>query len=313
MSTRRHEFLRVAALLLVASLIAAPGEALRQYSRTSDVIYGRKMGLALTMEVFTPAKRSGLGVVWVVSSSGRSSVEQTREPSFERRILPLLQHGYVVFAVIHGSSPAFQIPDYIDDARRAVRVVRHRAREFGIDGERLGIAGSSSGGTIALMVAMQSDHGDAAAKDPVDRTSSRVQAVGCFFPPTDFLNYGETSVTLFDLWRQRGISDPAFQFYDSDPKTGARTLTTDRVRIQERLRDISPVSHVTAEDPPALLIHGDADKAVPLQQSRRLLERLKETNVPARLVVREGMGHAWPGWEADSESIAQWFDTHLRR
>ena len=69
---------------------------------------------------------------------------------------------------------------------------------------------------------------------------------------------------------------------------------------------------MTADDPPTMLIHGDADKAVPLQQSRRLIDRLQEAKVPARLIVREGMRHVWPGWEADSELIAQWFDSHLR-
>lgn len=52
--------------------------------------------------------------------------------------------------------------------------------------------------------------------------------------------------------------------------------------------------------------------AVPLQQSRRLMDRLNDANVAARLVVREGMAHAWPGWEADSALIAEWFDAHLR-
>jgi dipeptidyl aminopeptidase/acylaminoacyl peptidase len=61
-----------------------------------------------------------------------------------------------------------------------------------------------------------------------------------------------------------------------------------------------------------MLIHGDADQAVPIQQSHRLFARLKAVNVETRLIVREGMRHAWSGWEADSELIAQWFDSHLR-
>jgi dipeptidyl aminopeptidase/acylaminoacyl peptidase len=79
------------------------------------------------------------------------------------------------------------------------------------------------------------------------------------------------------------------------------------------LREYSPVTHVTAGDPPTILIHGDMDKAVPVQQSRRLVERLNDANVPARLVVRTGAGHAYPGWEADNALIAEWFDAHLRR
>jgi acetyl esterase/lipase len=276
------------------------------------VIYGRKFGLALTMEVFAPAKPNGLGVLWVVSSSGNSSREQTLQPSFERRITPFVQRGYTVFAVIHGSSPGFQVQDYVQDARRAVRFVRHHASQFGIDAHRLGISGSSAGGLIALLVAMRGEDGNPASADAVERVSSRVQAVGCFFPPTDLTNFGDNSESILDLLRQRGAVDPSFQFYDVDQKTGARTLITDQQNVLRMLRELSPVTHVTADDPPTILVHGDADKAVPLQQSRRLMDRLHEANVAARLVVREGMAHAWSGWEADSALIAEWFDAHLR-
>jgi dipeptidyl aminopeptidase/acylaminoacyl peptidase len=304
-------------LAFALSVIGTLGNLVRaqtgpaEHSRQSDVIYGRKFGLALTMEVFTPAKPNGLGVVWVVSSSGKSSREQTLQPSFERRISPLLTHGYTIFAVIHGSSPAFQVPHFVDDATRSVRFVRHRASEFGIDGQRLGVAGSSAGGLIALMITMRGDGGNAASEDPVERVSSRVQAVACFFPPTDLTNFGG-SENIVDVLRQRGAVDPSFQFHDVDQKTGARTLVTDRETVLRMLREFSPVTHVTADDPPTILIHGDADKAVPLQQSRRLIDRLNEANVAARLVVREGMAHAWSGWEADSALIAEWFDAHLR-
>ena len=123
---------------LVLGLIATLGTgAAAQTSgvkatRQSDVIYGRKFGVALTMEVFTAATRNGIGVVWVVSSSGRSSREQTLQDSFERRIAPLLEHGYTVFAVIHGSAPIFNLQDQVSDVRRAVRFVRHRAAELGL-------------------------------------------------------------------------------------------------------------------------------------------------------------------------------------
>jgi acetyl esterase/lipase len=303
---------------LALSVVGAPGNIASaqtgsaEYSRQSDVIYGRKFGLALTMEVFAPTKRTGLGVVWVVSSSGNSSREQTLQPSFERRILPLLNHGYTVFAVVHGSSPAFQVQDYVQDVRRAVRFVRYRAADFGIAPQRLGIAGSSAGGLIALLIAMRSEDGNPASEDTVERVSSRVQAVGCFFPPTDLTNFGDSSENIVDLLRQRGAVDHSFQFYDVDQKTGARTLITDREHVLRMMREMSPVTHVTADDPPTILVHGDSDKAVPLQQSRRLMDRLREANVAARLVVREGMGHAWPGWETDTELIAEWFDAHLR-
>jgi dipeptidyl aminopeptidase/acylaminoacyl peptidase len=284
-----------------------------RFSRQSDVIYGRKFGLALTMEVLAPAEPNGVGVVWVVSSGGRSSREQTLQPSFERRVSPLLDRGYTVFAVIHGSSPAFQLQDYVQDVGGAVRFVRQRATDFGIDARRLGIGGSSAGGLVALMIATRGDDGDGAANDIVDRASSRVQAAGCFFPPTDLASFGDASENILDFLRRRsGIVDPSFQFYEVDDRTGARMPITEREHVLRMLREMSPVTHVTADDPPTILIHGDADRAVPLEQSRRLIDRLNKANVPARLVVREGMGHAWPAWEADTALIAAWFDAHLR-
>jgi acetyl esterase/lipase len=264
------------------------------------------------MEVFTPARRNGLGVVWVVSSSGRSSRDQTIAPSFEQRLLPLLDHGYTVFAAIHGSAPAFNMQDFIGDIRRAVRFVRHEARDVGIDGDRLAIAGSSSGAAIALAVALDGDDGDPAAADPVDRRGSRLQAAGVFFAPTDWLHFGDESHTIFDVLRDRGGADPSFQFYEADPATGARTVMTDHTQLMRILTEISPASHVTSDDPPTMLIHGTSDRAVPFQQSQRLADALRAAHVDVRLVVRDGMGHAWPGWEADSELIAQWFDSHLR-
>ena len=314
---------RSATALLVALAVGVIGEpgnlaraqtAVAEYSRQSDVIYGRKFGLALTMEVFAPAEPRGLGVIWVVSSNGRSSREQTLQASFERRISPLLKHGYTVFAVMHGSSPAFQVQDYVHDVRRAVRFVRHRAAEFRINPERLAIGGSSAGGLIALMIAMRGEDGSGAADDVVERVSSRVQAVGCFFPPTDLMNFGEATENIVDYVRQRsGMVDPSFQFYEVDDRSGARILITEREDVLRMLREMSPVTHVTADDPPTILVHGDADRAIPLQQSRRLIDRLNEAKVAARLVVRKGMGHAWPGWESDSALIAEWFDAHLRR
>jgi acetyl esterase/lipase len=305
---------------LILCLMAAPGSgagaqtSTSKATRQSDVIYGRKFGVALTMEVFTPATPNGVGVLWVLSSSGRSSREQTLQDSFERRLAPLLDRGYTVFAVIHGSAPMFNLQDQVSDARRAIRFVRHRSAEFGVDGQRLGMSGSSAGGLLALMVAMQGQDGDPTSEDVVDRVSSRAQAIGCFFAPTDLLNFGAPSENIVELMqRQGGGVDPSFQFYDVDAKTGVRRPVTARDDVLRMLQAYSPVAHVTADDPPTILIHGDQDKAVPLQQSRQLMARLSDQNVPARLVVREGRGHAYPGWEADSALIADWFDTHLRR
>jgi acetyl esterase/lipase len=284
-----------------------------KFTRQSDVIYGRKFGMALTMEVLTPATRNGIGVVWVVSSSGVSNRNQTLQDTFERRISPLVERGFTIFAVIHGSAPIFNVQDMVGDVRRAVQFVRYRAADFGIDGQRLGISGSSSGGLLALLVAMQGEEDKPATDDVVERVSSRVQAAGCFFPPTDLMNFGAPSQNVVDfMLKQGGSVDPSFQFYNLDPKTGAREPVRARDDILRMLLEMSPITHVSADDPPTILIHGDQDRAVPIQQSRSLIARLEDANVPARLVVRENVGHAYPGWEADTKLIADWFDEHLR-
>jgi fermentation-respiration switch protein FrsA (DUF1100 family) len=165
---------------------------------------------------------------------------------------------------------------------------------------------------MALAAAMNPSEGNSTATDTVDRQSSRVAAVAGFFPPTDFANYGQDGRDIATYLRQAGAIDPSFQFFDEDPRTGLRTLITEQARIVALLNDVSPVAHVNGASPPTLLIHGDQDRAVPIQQSRRLYERLQSSNVKARFVVREGKGHAYPGWEADSALLADWFDSTRR-
>ncbi len=314
----RPTFARLALALLcllgAGAARAAGQEAAPGASRRSDVIYGHKYGMALTMEVLAPPRPNGVGVLWIVSSSGRSSREQTLTESFQRRIGPLLERGYVVFAVIHGSAPIFNVQEQATDVRRAVRFVRSHAADYGVDPARLGIAGASAGGMLALLAAMDPRRGDTTAMDPVERVSSRVQAAGAFFPPTDLVSYGAPGRSVVDLMQQRdGVVDPTFQLFAVDPRLGARTPITARDDVLRILGELSPVTHVTADAPPTILIHGDADQAVPVQQSRLLIERLTAAGVPARLVVHPGAGHAYPGWEADAALIADWFDQQLRR
>ena len=281
------------------------------YTRRSDVIYGHKSGLALTMEVFVPGDPNGLGVVWVVSSSGVSSRDQTLQPGFDRRIMPFLEHRYTVFAVIHGSAPRFQIEDFVSDVTRAVKFVRYHAGQFGIDGERLAIAGASAGGYLALMVALNGRDGDKGADDAVERMPGRVAVAGCFFPPSDLIDYGGSGEDIVAfLHRKYGVVDPSFRFFTTD-STGIPELVVDPAEVARRLSSMSPITHVSADDPPVMVIHGDRDEAVPVQQSERLVERLRHAGVLAHLIVRTGKGHTWQGWEADGEAIADWFDSQL--
>src|ERR1700681_2819886 len=168
-------------------LFTAQAQTNLDFKRTEDVIYARKFGTALTLDVFQPDKPNGVGIIFMVSGGFFSSHEAIN-PGFYR---PLLQRGYTVFAVVHGSQPKFIITEIEQDIHRAVRFIRHNAARYGIDPNRLGLTGASAGGHLSLTMATQGSPGDEAAKDSVDRESSEVQCAACFFPPTDFLNYGQ--------------------------------------------------------------------------------------------------------------------------
>jgi acetyl esterase/lipase len=226
----------------------------------------------------------------VVVSGGFFSAHEAINPIFVR---PLLDRGYTVFAVVHGSQPRYTVPEIVPDIQRAVRFIRHRAEDFRIDPGRIGIAGASAGGHLALMEGTAADGGDPEATDPVDRTSARVQAVACFFPPTDFLNYGQTGRALIRPTDHGPAFRAAFDYREFDPQSRLYVPVTDPEKLRQIARQISPIAHVSPDDPPTLILHGDADPLVPIQQSETMVEALKRAGVEATLVVRPGAGHGW--------------------
>ena len=277
------------------------------YDRQEDVIYGRKHGTALTLDVFRPRENAnGIGLIWVVSGGWFSSHEAIG-PTL---VQPLLDRGYTVFAVVHGSQPKFTIPEVLEDMHRAVRFIRRNAEKYEVDPERLGIYGGSAGGHLSLMQGTSGKDGKPDDADPVQRESSRVQAVACFFPPTDFLNYGKPG----EIALGRGILEnfrAPFDFHEHDSARNVYVPVTDEDRVLEIGKQISPVYHVTGETPPMLMVHGDADKLVPIQQAQLMVERLEAAGVPAELIVKPGAVHGWPNLPKDLEHFADWFDKHL--
>jgi acetyl esterase/lipase len=278
------------------------------FDRKTDVVYGRKYGMALTMDVFTPkANANGAAIVWIVSG-GWFSAHEGINPQW---IAEFLKRGYTVFAVVHGSQPRFTIPEITQDLNRAVRFIRHHAKDYQIDPDRIGVTGASAGGHLSLMQGTAGDKGNTGARDPIDHESSRVQAVACFFPPTDFLNYGKTGENAVGRGILSGFKPP-FDFQEQDPATKVFRPITDEAKIQELGRTVSPVYHVSADDPPTLIIHGDADKLVPIQQAELILEKLNAEGVETKLVVKKGAQHGWADIVKDNAIIADWFDAHVK-
>lgn len=295
-------------LLLVVGFLSTSASA-DDDMRRRDVIYGRKHGMALTMDVFTPAENAnGIGLVYCVSGGYRSGPQMIRE----NYLLRFVRRGFTVFAVVHGSSPRYTVPAAINDIHRAVRYVRHHAEEFGIAPDRIGIMGGSSGGHLACAIGMNGRPGEEDTENPVERESSRVQAVACLFPPTDLLNYGEPGVDMRTVLGPAAVA-LAIQRFDRQARAYVPISEEQQLEI---MASLSPVNHVTDDDAPTLIIHGDADENVPLQQSQVLIEKLEEAGVACRLVVREGMGHGYRSMSseeiaADVGVFCDWFEEHL--
>jgi acetyl esterase/lipase len=194
---------------------------------------------------------------------------------------------------------------------RAVRFIRSHAQDYHIDPDRIGISGGSAGGHLSLMQGTAGNAGDPNAKDPVDRVSSRVQAVACFFPPTDFFNYGKPGEIALGCGILAAFKAP-FDFSEFDPARKTFMPVTDVGKIVFLGRLISPITHVSPDDPPTLIIHGDADPLVPIQQAEVIVDKLKAAGVDAKLVVKKGEKHGWKDWHKDMATITDWFDAHLK-
>jgi acetyl esterase/lipase len=303
------------ALCLAAVAVAPAGaqgaEKDPGFTRAQDVVYGRKFGTALTMDVFTPKNPNGLGVIVVISGGWFSSHDAINGFGKGMAAEPL-KRGYTVFAVVHGSQPRYTINEIVQDMNRAVRYIRHHAKDYKIDPDRLGITGGSAGGHLSLMQGLAGTQGDPKAKDPVDRESSRVAAVACFYPPTDFFNYGKPGENALGRGVLAAFKAP-FDFHEFDKKTNTFERITDEAKINTIGRNICPINHVSKDDPPTLIIHGDADKLVPIQQAEILIKKLQDAGVEAKLVTKPGAGHGWANMQPDLVTIADWFDAHLRK
>lgn len=295
--------LSVAVLAPCARVHAGIESMVVPYTATEDIVYGQKEGMGLTMDVLQPEKdRKGIGIVLISSGSWKSSKSNLPEEVAEFRkdhwAMGLLSHGFTAFVVRHGSGPRFHVPEMVEDVRRAVRFIRLHAADYNVDPNHLGITSGSSGGHLALMVGMTGDDGKPDAKDPVERVSCRTQAIVSWFPPTDLINFGITDgYTMIEKLQPKRFTD---MFGTS----------TD---LPAQLKEISPIYFTTSDDPPLLLVHGDSDKTVPLQQSEILKNKYEETGLKVKLIVQPGGGHSyWDGIEKQYQDVSDWFDMYLK-
>ena len=298
-------------ILVIVSCTASATDSLN-FSK-AEVIYGRKDGMALTMTMLSPKQHSnGKAIISVLSGNWVSS-ERMRE-GFPERTQMYIDRGYTVFGVMVSCQPRYAIPDEIIDLKRAVRFIRYNAKEYGIDPDKIGITGSSSGGHLSLMIATADETVTPKSTDPVDKVSSRVQAAAVFYPPTDFINYGgpNTSETINQAALVFTGVAAAFDFKFWNDTTKTYVTITDTKKRLAIAKEVSPINAVTPDDPPVLIIHGDKDVLVPKQQSESIIAKFKEAKVPCNLIIKEGGAHGWPKREVEEKNFLDWFDKYLK-
>lgn len=300
---------RMASAIVTSAAIAAGSTVASTQSRVeSNIVYGMHGGAALLMDVHVPSKPNGLGIVFIAGSGWRAGLDygapQLKNSSQVGMYAPpLLEAGYTVFALTHRATPVFKYPAPVDDVQRAVRFIRHNAGRYRIDPARLGGLGGSSGAHLILMLATLDGTGDPADRDPVNHQSSKLQCVVARAAPADLAKMaGSGGAPLVALFVDAVAPDSAAA--DSPELKLAAAA--------------SPITHVTRDDPPVLLIHGDADRIVPFQQSEVMEARLAAAGVPVKLLRIAGADHGpdFPGAKNLPDykgEIVTWFDTHLRR
>jgi acetyl esterase/lipase len=296
-------------LAIVVCLLLSVNATTAELRVDKNVVYGMFSGLALLMDVYYPEKPNGFGVIVIPGSGWQAELRYGASPLKDGQLArdglvqPIVAAGYTAFVVTHRAAPTFHYPAAVDDVQRAVRFVRHSARERGIDPARIGAVGHSSGGHLAAMLGVLEGLGNSKDVDLVNRENAHVQAVVTVAAPTDLAAFGSAVGASF-----------------ADTFVGAVHLTSGGRPHPEgsaewRLfQDASPISWVSSEDAPTLLIHGDRDPIVPVAQSETMFKALQAVGVKTQFFRVPSGGHVWAkDWAGFPGMIVEWLDQHLKR
>ncbi len=249
-------------LLLPTGLFAAS-------ATVKDIEYARPNGYSLLLDLYLPERvldRGAPVVVWVHGGGWKNGSKEKPKAAW------LAEEGYAVVSINFRLTDVAQWPAQIDDCREAVRWVRRNASVFGFDSGRIGAWGSSSGGhLVALMGTLPYPENES--------VSSRVQAVCDWYGPTELLTMPPNNVG-------EGRTEE-----DVANSNGAKLLGCTVKDCPELAKQASAYDNVSKDDAPFLIMHGDEDPGVPVQQSIQFYERLRQSGVPAQLEVVKGAGH----------------------
>lgn len=267
-----------------------------------DITYSTAGGEKLRLDIAAPAAGGPYPAVLLLHGGAwrtRSHTDLSRPgrdpngnpiPGFIEQIAA---RGYVVATAAYRFAPKHKFPAQLDDARTAVRFLRANAKKYNLNPDRLGVGGFSSGGHLALLLAL-ADRPPLPAGAEYPDQSDRVRCVLSWAGPTDLKLYA---------------ASPGLEEAYMVPFLGEECRTDPAV-----YRRASPISYVSKDDPPVLLVHGTADLMVPVIHSERLEEKLRAAGVPVELVAVTGAGHIWGGPSAvrGHADMVRFLDEHLK-
>lgn len=304
---------RPAAFILFAAL-AMPAWSARSVAAQTptgtagverDVVYGMHSGLALLLDVHKPTQPNGYGVIAIFGSGWHSPREydaaplKDHAPQLRILVAPLVSAGYTVFAINHRAAPTFRYPAAIEDAERAVRWIRASASRFAIAPDHIGAIGASSGGHLVSMLGVGREEPVDDDASPIDRQSARVQAVVAMCTPSD-LRAALHPDAISSITSFLGVS---------------RFRPTSSKADWHLYEQASPILRITPGAAPILLVHGDKDGLIPIDQSEKMEAALRTAGIPARLIRLPGAGHQFeqkPELPDFTGEMIRWFDVHLR-
>ncbi|MCF7818495.1 MAG: alpha/beta hydrolase [Kiritimatiellales bacterium] len=250
----------------------------------------------LLLDLYRPvnAKGSVPLIIWIHGGGWKNGSKENCLPVR----LGFTERGYAIASINYRLTDAASFPAQIEDCKAAIRWLRAHAKEYGLDPDHFGVWGSSAGGHL---VALLGTSGEVSAFDTGEnmKVSSRVQAVCDYYGPSDFKTMGTV---------------PGFEGHARADSPESALLGGTAREKPEAAAAASPVTYVTADDPPFLIVHGDNDRTVPPDQSRRLDAALRAAGVESELVILPGSGHGGPAFSSPETigKVAAFFDRHLK-
>lgn len=252
--------------------------------------YGRVGERPLLLDLYLPERIDAPlpVVIWVHGGAWRNGSKSPCPAVF------LATQGYAVASVEYRLSGEARWPACILDCKQAVRWLREQAGDYRLDPGRFGAWGSSAGGHLVALLGVSGD--EPALEGTGHAVSSAVQAVVDFFGPTDFRRMNEV----------RGAID-----HDAPDSPESQLLGAPIQTVPDLCREANPLTYVSRDDPPFLIMHGDQDPLVPLAQSELLRDALAEAGVEVTFEVVEGAGHGFGG-PAVTATVVEFLDRVLK-